>query len=464
MADAAEQQVPDVRAIMAEIRQSIRSKVEGSRDEWPVLRPERVEAERSGHSRAGEIQHSEELRMVNLLAGAGLTADATGITSHRRGIAGRVIVAAKRRLQRFIWSLFQANIEAEREFRSHVTRVLNQTSFYIDDRDGAIFWEVVRKIDTDVARMLRRVEELIDEQRAMVVGAERRLDERIHDQVLADLEALKGLSSEVRTLDSVVRGLEGIVARVGHQEQPAKVGEALLPDVSYLLLENRFRGSPAMIAERVKPYVDEFRRHGKFNLPVLDIGAGRGEMVAALAKSGLPAYGVDLDRGMVDEARASGADVRLGDGLAHLASLEDGALGGVIATQVVEHLSREQLQQLFFLAARKVATGGTVIFETINPCSLVALSSNYFRDLTHVWPLHPDTLAFEMQLAGLKMREVRYLSPVPPAAQLQEVSVVPSMSPALQQAFGHVNAAFRQLNALLYGYQDYCIIAEPADR
>ncbi len=185
-------------------------------------------------------------------------------------------------------------------------------------------------------------------------------------------------------------------------------------------------------------------------------------MVSVFRKRGVAAYGVDLDRAMVEEANGAGNDVRLGDGIGHLAALEDGALGGVIATQVVEHLTRDQLRQLFALAARKVASGGTVIFETINPCSLVALSSNYFRDLTHVWPLHPDTLAYEIELAGLRVREVRYLSPIPPEAQLQEVALSTEMPPVIQHGFEQVNGAIRQINRVLYGYQDYCVIAEPA--
>jgi O-antigen chain-terminating methyltransferase len=246
-------------------------------------------------------------------------------------------------------------------------------------------------------------------------------------------------------------------------------------------LENRFRGSTEEIASRVVPYVEEFvkcfnfddrsggdlssagRSLGRLSLvtPVLDIGAGRGELVGALATAGIPSYGIDLDEGMVEEARGTQIDVRLGDGLSHLAALEDRVLGGVVATQVVEHLSVQQLRQLCGLASRKVQFGGRIIFETINPCSLVALSSNYFRDLTHVWPLHPDTLAYEMEMAGMKVLEIRYLSPVPESTLLKEVTLSVGMSPSIKYALSQINESFRQLNRLIYGYQDYCIIAEP---
>jgi len=462
MKNGARDEKPDIRAIMAEIRSSVRSKAESLVDQWPTFQPEPAGFNGEGHRKAGDLQHSENLRMVNRLAMAGLSFDATPIVSHRRGFVGKLIVAAKRRMQRIIWSLFQANIDAEREFRAHVTRVLNEASLYIDDRNGALFWEIVRKVDSDVARLLKRIDEVVEEQRVGIDGVERRVMGRIEGEVIREITSLRELAGRVGMLDSVVRGLEGILSRMGRAEKPVSADEALIPDPSYLLLENRYRGAPAEIAARVEPYVDDFLREGRSERPVLDIGAGRGELVSVFRKRGVAAYGVDLDRAMVEEANGAGNDVRLGDGIAHLAALEDGALGGVIATQVVEHLTRDQLRRLFALTARKVASGGTVIFETINPCSLVALSSNYFRDLTHVFPLHPDTLAYELELAGLRVREVRYLSPIPPEAQLQEVSLSAEMSPVIQHGFEQVNGAIRQINRMMYGYQDYCVIAEPA--
>jgi 2-polyprenyl-3-methyl-5-hydroxy-6-metoxy-1,4-benzoquinol methylase len=462
MTNAAKDEKPDIRAIMAEIRSSVRSKAESLKDQGPTFQAEPAGFNVEGHRKAGDLQYSENLRMVNRLAVMGFSCDATPIVSHRRGFVGKAIVAVKRRVQRIIWSLFQTNIEAEREFRAHVARVLNEASSYIDDRDAALFWEMVRKLDSDVARLLGRIDEVVSEQRGVIEGVERRMTGRLDGEVMQEITSLRELAGRVRMLDSVVLGLEGILSRLGRPEKSLSVEEAPIPDPSYLLLENRYRGAPAEIAARVEPYVEDFLREGRTERPILDIGAGRGELVSVFRKRGVAAYGVDLDRAMVEEANGAGNDVRLGDGIGHLAALEDGALGGIIATQVVEHLTRDQLRQLFALAARKVASGGTVIFETINPCSLVALSSNYFRDLTHVWPLHPDTLAYEIELAGLRVREVRYLSPIPPEAQLQEVALSSEMPPAIQHGFEQVNGAIRQINRVMYGYQDYCVIAEPA--
>jgi O-antigen chain-terminating methyltransferase len=193
---------------------------------------------------------------------------------------------------------------------------------------------------------------------------------------------------------------------------------------------------------------------------VLDIGSGRGELLRLFKAAGIESYGVDLDTVMVNVANSNGCKTMYGDGIAHLRSLEDGSLGGVVAVQVVEHLTREQLKELCELVKRKVKPGGRIAFETINPQSLLALSSNYFRDPTHVWPMHPDTLGYMATLAGLKILEVKMLSPVSPNHLLKEIPVDSSHTPAVGDAINRINENISQLNRLLYGFQDYCIVLE----
>src|SRR5689334_18640799 len=95
---------------------------------------------------------------------------------------------------------------------------------------------------------------------------------------------------------------------------------------------------------------------------------------------------------MADYCRAPGLPVTLGDAVSYLGSLEEGSLGGIFCAQVVEHLTRADLTSLFPLAASRLRTGGVMIVETMNPLSLHALK-NYWADLTHTWPLVPETLS-----------------------------------------------------------------------
>jgi hypothetical protein len=132
----------------------------------------------------------------------------------------------------------------------------------------------------------------------------------------------------------------------------------------------------------------------------------------------------------------------------------------LVAIQLVEHLTRTQLSELFELAKRKLKLGSKIVFETINPQSLLALSSNYFRDPTHVWPQHPDTLGYTATLAGLKIVETRYLSPVSPNHMLREVPEDSNQPPPMLEATRRINQNIEQLNRLLYGFQDYALVLE----
>jgi hypothetical protein len=458
-------EVPDIKLIMDRIRERVRAKAsEAKGTSFVPTRP----AESSGQRRAGELLHSEELRYLNgNYQFARLNAEA--IQSHRPGLIGRVIVKCKRKILQLIWDgLLKEYFSNEREYQAHLVRFLNDIAKYTDARDAQNFWELVRKIDVDTTKAIERVERFADEAHGDVRRAERELQGAI-DGVRRDLSGLfagleslvAALNARVATVESVAAGTETIVSRISvtttslerasesHASAPQSVG------YGYLLLENRFRGSEEEIHRRLTPYGEIFERS---SLPVLEVGGGRGELQKIFKERGVTSYMVDCDPAMIEAASASGCDARLGDGIAHLRGLPERSLAGVIALQVVEHLSREQLEEFIALAHSRVVSGGVVVFETINPQSVLALSSNYFRDPTHVFPRHPDTLRFQMDQAGFLSTEVRYLSPVPPEAMLREIPTSDFMPPQWEHAVSLLNHDISQLNALLYGYQDFCII------
>ena len=262
-----------------------------------------------------------------------------------------------------------------------------------------------------------------------------------------------------------MRGLEGMVNNINTYTDPSpplaseqfQTTPALKADTSYLLFENRFRGSKDEIARRLAIYPEIFKNA---QAPVLEIGSGRGELQLLFKQGDIPSYGVDLDVVMVNVANSSGCTTQYGDAIAHLRGLADRSLGGLVAIQLVEHLTHAHLKELFELAKKKLRSGARVAFETINPQSVLALSSNYFRDPTHIWPLHPDTLAYMATLAGLKIVETKMLSPVSPNQLLKEIPSDSSHTHAVADAVSKINVSFQQLNRLLYGYQDYCLILE----
>ncbi len=467
-ASSKNQDTPDVRSIMAEIREKVKGVVGDKRDTRLPFIPKKGD-DTQGERKAGELLHSEELRYLNQNHHYSMSAfRPEAIVSHRP-VVGPIIVKFKRKLLSFLWEgLFKNYFESEREYQSNLVRLLNDMTKYIDSRDAFIFWDLIKKIDYDVNKSLERIERIGDDQSAALISAERRVTELVNEalnrsQLLGT--SLNQMEQELKTIESVSRGLERIVGRISQERAPTTQVASSVPtetnssikDYSYLLLENRYRGSEDEIKARLSFYVPFFKNAGG---PVLEIGGGRGELQQLFKENSIKSYSVEMDEAMVEASKEKGVDVRLGDGIAHLESVADASLGGVIAVQVIEHLDQPTLRRLVQACLKKVKPGGKIIFETINTESMVALGRNYFRDPTHVFPLHPETMRFMLDLAGLKVTEIHKLSPYSQEASLQEIEMREFMTPRWSAAIEIMNRNIRRLNSLLYGHQDYCIVAE----
>ena len=138
--------------------------------------------------------------------------------------------------------------------------------------------------------------------------------------------------------------------------------------------------------------------------------------------------------------------------MAHLEGLEESSLDGIVASHVIEHLQTGPLWRLVTAAAEALAEDGVLILETPNPESLVAGSINFHRDPTHVRPVHPDTLAFLCESAGFRAAEIRRLPPSLPRSACPETTEKARWPSTWA-------SSCEQLNELIYGYQDYALIA-----
>ena len=218
---------------------------------------------------------------------------------------------------------------------------------------------------------------------------------------------------------------------------PAEPGGAL-PESVYALFEQRFRGSPEDVARKQRFYLPYVR-----NLPgpVFDAGCGRGEFLRLLKEEGIPGRGVESSTLAVETCRAAGLDVGQGDAGEALAAAPNDSLGAVVAFQVVEHWPAAQTFRFLAEARRAIAPRGVLIVETVNTTSLSAMNA-FYLDPTHVRPVPPEALQFFCDAAGFRDFRVEFLSPLPESERLVE---------------GSENDA--RLNAMLFGPQDYAVIA-----
>jgi O-antigen chain-terminating methyltransferase len=133
-------------------------------------------------------------------------------------------------------------------------------------------------------------------------------------------------------------------------------------------------------------------------------------------------------------------------------------LAGLFAAQVVEHLQPAYLLRFLELAFHKTAPGGTILLETLNPACWVAFFDSYIRDITHVWPLHPETLHYLVLASGFSAATIEYRSPVPEEQKLQPVP--PAFAAALPGVADTFNENVAKLNAKLFTYLDYAVVGK----
>jgi SAM-dependent methyltransferase len=345
-------------------------------------------------------------------------------------------------------AVLRAQSEALSAFQTHLILYLQQVTAYIDTKDRlesaqlmAVYDAAINAVTMD---LLTHVETMRARE-ARFVGKVRAVT-AAHDDVRQTLATLQQATMTVR------RELERVVA--GAAPAASSVAPAVsssLDSYKYVGFEDRFRGSQSDIRARLASYVPLFAGRSD----VLDVGCGRGELLDLLREGGIGARGLELNHEMAETCRARGLEVSEGDWLSHLESLPDASLGGLVAIQVVEHLDPSYLMRALDVAFHKLRPGSPIVLETINPGCWFAFFSSYIRDLTHVRPLHPDTLTYLLTASGFIDVRADYRSPYPEAEKLQPVAVPPTADADLADT---VNANTGRLNSLLFTHLDYAAI------
>jgi SAM-dependent methyltransferase len=261
--------------------------------------------------------------------------------------------------------------------------------------------------------------------------------ERLRLQAERDLEALgrRAAVQEGRVSLLEARAPSPVAALSGGA---TSVAAAAFPPGVYALFEERFRGRPADIAAGQRDYLRWLRG---LPGPVLDVGCGRGEFLRLLAEAGVAGSGIESNPVSAAACRAAGLDVVEGDAFEALARRRDAALGAVTAFQVVEHWEPASIFRFLREARRTIAPGGVLLLETVNTDSLSVLRT-FYLDPTHVRPVPAEALRFLAEAVGFADVVLERRSPLPEAERLEEQS-----------------DNDRKLNALLFGPQDYALVA-----
>lgn len=360
-------------------------------------------------------------------------------------------------------ALIRDQAAAAEHFHATLLSLLQSITLYVDTKDRT----VGGRIQVLNAALSALTDDWMKHWEAMVTREERfearhpalmRAYDELKDRVTLAQQSSLMLKREVAQFVA-----SGIPAPANAVEGTGPVAAPLAPDLDsfkYVGFEDRFRGSQALIRARLADYLPVFT--GADN--VLDVGCGRGELLDIFRANGVDARGIDTNQSMVEMCREAGLVADRADAVSYLAGLPDASLGGLIAIQVVEHLEPAYLMRFIELAFHKLKPGAPMVLETLNPACWVAFFESYIRDVTHRWPLHPETLHYLVQVSGFSSAQIEYRAPVPAADRLQQVPFLPAKegqehNPMLVDLVDVLNSNAGKLNARLFTYMDYAVVA-----
>jgi SAM-dependent methyltransferase len=359
----------------------------------------------------------------------------------------------KGRLRAFVWRMVGPPLQAQATFNSTLVEYLNreaESRRHLSESLAAIRDAIGRELEA-----LVRFESLLVQCLQAITAYVDTKDRSVGGSELRERLAL----TEQRML-ALKRDVEGALAgRSAGTPAAAAAGEtAAAESVTYVAFEDRFRGSSEEIQKRVEAYVPLLESASD----VVDVGCGRGELLALLKSRGVRARGVDANDAMVDLCRGKGLEVECGDALAYLDRQRDASIGGLVAIQVVEHFEPAYLARFLQTAYHKMKPGAPLILETINAACWMAFFETYIRDLTHRRPLHPDTLRYLVEASGFSSVDVRYRQPVSEADRLESVepiAVAAAGSDDLRRLAAALDDHAAKLNARLFSSMDYAVVA-----
>jgi 2-polyprenyl-3-methyl-5-hydroxy-6-metoxy-1,4-benzoquinol methylase len=291
-------------------------------------------------------------------------------------------------------------------------------------------------------------------------AAQEHLNERVENLAQQQRMDLQTMRERLTRVERKLRRILYVLTDDQTAAERLKIARKAVPSQAldaafdYLGFEDRFRGSEEDVKARQQAYVKYYQGQSH----VLDIGCGRGEFLELLREAGIKVRGVDLDLDMVLYCREKGLDVVQEDGLAYLDSLPDETLGGIFASQVIEHLESKQTIELVKLCWRKLRPGGTLILETLNPKCLMIFAESFYKDFFHIKPIHPEAMEFLLESTGFLDIELKFSAPVESSKRILSLPGPEAPGTVVET----LNRGIEQLNELLYGFQNYAVIGRKA--
>lgn len=407
------------------------------------------------------------------------------ITSHRP-IIGKLIILVKRFMRKMLHGYIPPVVEEFNQIEVSQNKVLQHLTSAVQELSVQL---VAAKKEREICQeYIKALEQEQKDYEERIVRAHQSTMQDMEKTVQTQQSAIQDIEQMVQTQQAVINEMGGVVREVQGKltqidqrsdafstsiaktilaykrennlpvDKPAarsvQAGNGTLEEdiytaLDYFQFQNHFRGSRSLITERQTEYISYFKNCTE---PVLDLGCGRGEFLCLLREAAIPAFGIDLYPEYVVEGELYGLDIRQRDGIAFLQKT-DQCFGGIFSAQVIEHISFAQLQALCFAAYEKLTPGGCLILETPNPTCLAIYANSFYIDPTHQKPVHPSLLTYLLREAGFQDIQILYTK------MSRTGEGIPKIEGDGICNLEEFNQAMDRISELLYGSQDYAVIA-----
>ena len=454
----------NVEEIMAKIRENIRRRQAAG--ELP-LDPDSSIGSPSKNCPAGESDNAIQRDLSYINSNWDIHNNSYFISSHHPYI-GKFLVKGRKLVHGEVHRYIDPMISSQTEFNASTVRIITLVSQRCEELNKR-----QQELETAVSSLKQEVKENVDShaRELFALESQRSADLNQHQQELKT--AVSSLKQEVKeNIDARVRELftqmdEDIHARawLTHVLEDRIQNELLQKSVpsastskenmNYFLFEERFRGSREDIKKRQLAFLPYFEKCSR----VLDIGCGRGEFLEILKNHDIGGIGVDSDPDMRAYCRSRQLEVEHSDAIAYLETLEEKSLDGIFIDQVVEHLEPDYLIRLLALCYQKMKFGYYIVIETVNPLSFVSFV-NFYIDMTHKRPVHPETLQYLLSAAGFRECEKKFFSPVSDEDRLKQIGGTSDMNETERKNIDVYNHNVVMLNTVLFGAQDYAVVGK----
>lgn len=432
----------NVEKIMEKVQKDIRSRKKGAACET---------AEGKSSLSVPEISDSGSIhRSLDYIKSNWDVGNSSYFISSHRPLSGRFLIKGRELVHGEVRRYIDPTILKQTEFNERVAHLLESINSRIISLDAKVkqLSEFDNKIYCETLKLKSEISLEIENE---ITNLKSNVYEEIYKNINSIISSINLDIDNKAWLNRILT--ENIKNKCGDEKVAISGTDEL--SLNYFAFEEKFRGSREDIKQRQSQFLEYFR--GCSN--VLDIGCGRGEFLELLNCEGIGVKGIDLDKEMVGYCISRGFDVQKADAISYLEQLPDKSLDGIFIDQVVEHLEPAYLVRLLRLCYQKLNYGYYLFAETVNPLSLFSFA-NFYIDLTHIKPVHPETLKFLFESSGFREIKTEFISPVMDELRLKKIKSSADMNEREKAAIEVYNYNIDLLNYRLYGPQDYAVIGK----